>query len=171
MGAALARLEELPRPANNVKIYGAPRSTHATGENGLESFWRNILGGCASARFHRPESGWGLSPTARAHIQAARAVTDSVDIFDCRRHNDLLLGRTPNQAYCAARPGHEAVVFFTCAESLELDTSAFDGPLWIRWMDPDAGRWIGEPERRPAAGRLPLTPPFGPRAVAVVKGQ
>jgi hypothetical protein len=170
MAQALARLDELPRPANNVKIYGAPNSAHSNAENGLESFWRNILGGCASARFHRPTSGWGLSETAQAHIHAARQVTDSVNIFECRRHNDLLHGRGENHAYCAARPGTEAVVFFTRAESLGLDTSDFDGPTWLCWMDPEQGLWTGEPERMDPADRLPLDPPFGPRSVALVKG-
>lgn len=76
-----------PRPLNNNKIY-----TFDPDDNiALERWWRNILGGCASARFHRPhplegeqdhekssDVGLGLSPLAQAHIRSARALLNEL---------------------------------------------------------------------------------------------
>ena len=42
------------RPINNIKIYGADGGRFGSTQDGLERFWRNIFGGFASARFHRP---------------------------------------------------------------------------------------------------------------------
>jgi hypothetical protein len=57
----------------------------------LARWWRNILGGCASARFHRPHPlegkgdheqasnvGLGLSPLAQAHIRSARTLMEEM---------------------------------------------------------------------------------------------
>lgn len=47
------------RPMNNVKIYGADGRRFGSSLDGKERFWRNIFGGMASVRFHRPSSGLG----------------------------------------------------------------------------------------------------------------
>jgi hypothetical protein len=76
-----------PRPINNVKIYTfAPEPALA-----VHRWWRNILGGCASVRFHRPHPlespddhekfshvGLGLSPLAQAQIRSARRLTEEL---------------------------------------------------------------------------------------------
>lgn len=48
-----------PRPINTVKTYGADGGNHGTTNNAIDSWWRHLLGGVASARFHRPPSGLG----------------------------------------------------------------------------------------------------------------
>ena len=77
-----------------------PRSQEAT-----ERFWRNIFAGCASVRFH--EKHLGDSEPAQRMIRSARAVTRAFDLFHCAPHNELLLDRAPNQAYCLDNPGKE----------------------------------------------------------------
>ena len=78
-----------PRPINNTKIY-----TFAGGSaESVRRFWRNILGGAASSRFHRPhpvedpelrydfqegQSGIGLSPMAQDHIRNMRTIMDEM---------------------------------------------------------------------------------------------
>ena len=59
---ARAHTAAQPRPINNVKIYGGPanKGYTATGKQAVRRFWRNIIGGSASSRFHRPDSGIGL---------------------------------------------------------------------------------------------------------------
>ena len=51
-------------PLNSVKICGSvqKRSTGMMGseQDAVEKFFRNLLGGCASSRFHRPPAGLGL---------------------------------------------------------------------------------------------------------------
>ncbi len=82
-----ALVAEQPRPLNNNKIYTFDPDPNVA----LERWWRNILGGCASARFHRPhplegvedheklsDVGLGLSPLAQAHIQSARTLVEEI---------------------------------------------------------------------------------------------
>ncbi len=44
------------RPVNCVKVYGGMNSTWGSGSNedGIERFARNVIGGCAAVRHHRP---------------------------------------------------------------------------------------------------------------------
>jgi hypothetical protein len=85
---------ERPWPLNNVKCYGADGGRHGDTRNGIERFWRSIFGGSASIRFHRPDSGLGISDTARTHIRAARDVTDELDILKAEPRPYVLSDRT-----------------------------------------------------------------------------
>ncbi|MCM8776464.1 MAG: hypothetical protein NC930_09005, partial [Candidatus Omnitrophica bacterium] len=72
-----------PRPCNHTKIYGGGYFSFGTGglEDGVERFWRNILGGSASARFHRPPAGNGLNERAKASIKAARLLERFIKLW------------------------------------------------------------------------------------------
>ena len=62
-----------PRPMNTTKTYGATGNKFGhTDQDGIERFWRHLLAGAASMRFHRPDSGLGLNDRAVAAIRAAR---------------------------------------------------------------------------------------------------
>ena len=111
------------RPMNNVKIYGADTGKYGTTRNGLERFWRNIFGGLASARFHRPPNGLGLTETAQASLKSMRMITDEMDVFTCEPHNDLLSNREENGAYAFANPGKEYAVYFPKGGSVDLNLS------------------------------------------------
>jgi hypothetical protein len=130
------------RPINSVKIYGANTGSYGTSRDAQERFWRNIVGGLATTRFHRPPAGLGLSEIAQSHIQAGRTVTSGIDIFTCEPHNDLVSGRSYNEAYCTANPGVEYVIFFPDGGDVVLDVSDAKGKsLSIRWMDIRASSW------------------------------
>ena len=58
----------VPRPLNNVKVYGADGGNFDDTREGIRRFWQNILGGAASTRFHRPPAGLGLSGIARSQL-------------------------------------------------------------------------------------------------------
>ncbi len=94
----------------NVKIYGARGGRFGTDQDGMERFWRNIFAGCASSRFHEKHLGGGELAARMMH--GARTVTDTFDLFHTAPHNDLLLDREPNRAYCLAAPGKEYAVYF-----------------------------------------------------------
>jgi len=148
------------RPINNVKIYGADTGKYGNGRDGQERFWRNIFVGCASARFHRPPSGLGLSPTAQAHIKSLRTLTDAMDVFSCQPHNELLSDRADNEAYCMARPGAEYAVFFPDGGQVRLDASAGGArQLTLRWLDILSSKWAGSPQRVHAGPDVVLSAP------------
>jgi hypothetical protein len=134
------------RPMNSVKIYGANSGRYGSTRDAQERFWRNIFGGLASSRFHRPPSGLGLSEIAQAHIRSMRMLTDAMTIFECEPHNDLLSQRSWNEAYCTANPGTEYAVFFPDGGDVLLDVAAVgDRSLLVRWLDIRQSAWLEPP--------------------------
>jgi len=153
----------LLRPINNVKIYGGDEGRFGSDVDGQERFWRNIFGGCASARFHRPPSGQGLNRRAQAHIKSLRMLTDAMDWFAGEPHNDLLSYRAENAAYCFAVPGRSYAVFFTNGGQVALDGSAAGatGGSWtVRWLDIMDSTWSA-PQPVETSGSLSLVAPGG----------
>jgi hypothetical protein len=131
------------RPLNSVKIYGANTGRYGSTRDAQERFWRNIFGGLASSRFHRPPSGLGLGPIAQAHIQSMHMLTDVLNIFDCEPHTELLSHRSWNEAYCTARPGSKYAVFFPDGGDVLLDIgTAHISSVNLRWLDIRASQWV-----------------------------
>jgi len=164
-----ARIADNVRPLNNVKIYGADTGRFGTDRDGMERFWRNIFGGMASARFHRPDSGLGLGDMAQANIRSMRLLTDDMNIFQCTAHNDLLGERGPNEAFCMANPGKEYAVYFPNGGNVTLDISGLGEPATVRWLDIMKSRW-SEPQRIESRGRLTLRCPSVGYWAALVRG-
>ncbi len=138
------------RPINNIKIYGADTGKYGSTQDGLERFWRNIFGGFASARFHRPGSGIGLNETAQAHLKSMRMLTDSINIFTCEPHNDLLSNRANNEAYTIANPGRAYAVYFPNGGSVDIDLrnggNANPQSGTARWLNIANSKWVQEME-------------------------
>ena len=154
-----SRIADNVRPLNNVKIYGADEyGRFGNDRDGMERFWRNIFGGLASARFHRPTSGLGLGKKAQANIRSMRLLTDKIDIFTCAPHNNLLSNRKPNEAYCLANPGAEYAVYFTNGGEVTLDISTLKKPPVVRWLDIMKSRWL-DVQRVELKGKLTLRCP------------
>jgi hypothetical protein len=123
------------RPLNTVKTYGADGGRFGTDRDGIERFWRHIIGGAASARFHRPDSGLGLGEKAQANLKSMRLLLEKIDIFSSVPHNDLLCEREEDCVYCTADPGKEYALFFTDGGEVTLDTSAVTGKFSSEWLD------------------------------------
>jgi hypothetical protein len=163
------QLSSRPRPINNTKIYGANSGPvwAGTTENAQEKFWRNIIGGSASSRFHRPQAGLGLSEHARIQIKSLRMLTDAMNVFACAPRNDLLSDRTSNEAYCLAEPGRQYAVYFPGTGLVKLDVSAAGESLQVRWLDISRSAWH-EPQTIRGGATLELkTPGKGSWAVLV----
>jgi len=131
------------RPINNIKIYGSDQGRFGNTQDGLERFWRNIFGGLASSRFHRPTSGQGLNENAQAHIKSMRMLIDNMDIFTCEPHNDLLYNREENEAYAIANPGKEYAVYFPNGGSVDLQISN-QGKIKMKWLNIAETEWTKE---------------------------
>lgn len=136
------RIASRRRPLNCVKIYGADTGRFGNDRDAMERFWRNIFGGLASVRFHRPDSGLGLGTKAQANIKSLRMLTDTMNVFGCKPHNDLLRGRESNEAYCLAKPGLEYAVYFPHGGKVTLNVSSLDGPVKVRWLDIMKSEWM-----------------------------
>jgi len=145
----LRQINQHPRPSNHTKIYGSGYYTFGTGgpEDGVERFWRDILGGSAAARFHRPDAGNGLNDFAQASIKAARLLEGQINFWEIEPIMELLSDRNTNEAYLAAKPGERYALYFTNGGSVKLDLSRAPGTYNIAWISVSMGR-IVESSRR-----------------------
>ena len=136
-----AHIAPKPRPLNTVKTYGADTGRYGNNRDGLERWWRHVIGGAASARFHRPDSGLGLSTSAIAAIRAARKLETVIKLWDVEPANHLLSERADNEAFLAARPGVAYALYFTDGGSVTLNLEESPGRFEVRWIDVGTGEW------------------------------
>lgn len=156
-----------PMPMNAVKIYGSDASPYGTGADAVERYWRSLVGGMASSRFHRPTGGLGLTDVTKNQIRATRMVESVVSFFDLVPDQSLLRDRSPNEAYLSARPGRAYVVYFPAAGDVDLDLSRDAGTFELRWLSLQDASW-GAPGSVSATGSVRLLTPSEGGAVAVL---
>lgn len=166
---ARSLLASRPRPMNTVKTYGADTGRFGSTREGIERWWRHLMGGAAAVRFHRPDSGLGLSDAAKASIRAARKLESVLRLWDAVPANDLLAERAPNEAYAAVAPGKAIAVFFPSGGSVRLKTGALPRTCTLRWISVQTGEW-GPRGRVTAAGALELKAPDTGAWVGVLTG-
>lgn len=148
------------RPLNNTKIYSNGYYEFGTGgpQDGVERFMRNLIAGCASVRFHRPDAGIGLNAKAKAAIRAVRTVESLMKLWELTPRMDLLTSETYNAAYLAAKPGEKYLLYFPYGDSVSLSLADHPGPFVVKWVDVNTGDW--GPEARLQGGQsVALTPP------------
>lgn len=161
-------LSDHPRPMNTTKTYGASGNKFGhTDQDGLERFWRHLLAGAASIRFHRPDSGLGINDKAAACIRAARQVEKLGPFWSVQPANELLSGREPNEAYVAANKGHTYVLYFPNGGEVDLDLSGVHGPLMVHWISIDTGKPGSQHEVSPGK-TVAMTAPGGGNWAAVI---
>jgi len=141
-------LSDQPRPMNTTKTYGADGNKFGhSDQDAIERFWRHLLAGAASIRFHRPDSGLGLNDKAVACIRAARIVEQHVPAWRLQPANDLLRDRQANEAYLAATEDRDTlVVYLPQAEEakVSVDLRSSRGKLMIYWIHIDSGAAISQ---------------------------
>lgn len=148
-----------PRPINTVKTYGADGNKFGhTDQDGLERVWRHVLGGAASVRFHRPDSGLGLLPKAQAALRSIRQLEQLVKIWDLQPRENGLSNREPNEAYLAEASGKALVVCFTNGGAVGLELKDRPGPWLLRWLDTSQAR-LSEPKPVKQDNTVQLNPP------------
>lgn len=157
-----------PRPLTSVKIYGADGGRFGSSRDGIERFWRNVFAGLSAARFHRPDSGIGLSAAAQRQIKSARRVTGSFDLFACEPRNDLIGNPKDDLAYCLADPGTVYAVYFPAGGSVTLDARGTGRQAEVEWFDINAGG-AAPPKTVKGAGPVKLKPPSDKPFVALVR--
>ncbi len=173
-------MEKGIRPMNNNKIYS--REEGDVHVNGPQRFWRIIMGGCASARFHRPHPleggpenhyklsmhGLGLHPQAQANIKSARLFSETMDVFNCQPDNNLLSDRSDNEAYCFANKGHQYAVYFPLQGSVSLNLSDVDGNWQVKWLNISNSEWLNQNEVLKGGDWVNLKSPETGHCVAVI---
>lgn len=149
-----------PRPTNHVKIYDGGYTSWGSGapEDGIERFWRDILAGSASVRFHRPgpHGGRALNHSRSSSIKAARILESRIHFWDITPHMGLLSDRESNEAYLAAKPGEHYALYFTHGGSVGLDLTDAAGTFDITWISVSQGITVDTTAAK-LYGRTPKT--------------
>lgn len=152
-----------PRPVNTVKTYGSAQNM-----NGLERWWRHVTGGAASARFHRPPAGLGLSELSVTAVKAARKIESVVKFWELSPGNELLTMREENEAYLTSKPGESYVLYFTDSGHVGLDITDYNSLFSIKWLQLSTGEW--ESMHKFEGGRIVELQTPGPGSwVAVIR--
>lgn len=186
-----------PRPMNAVKTYGAdigirlattPGATRArlksalrtqttnapgdygTAKEGIARWWRNLLGGAAAVRFHRPEGGIGLTDPAQKQIRSARLLLEEFDIFRAvpDAQHELLGNRTENEAYATRIDGEAYAVYFPDRGDVRMAVAP--GVRYtLRWLDVSDSRWSSASIVDDASQPVRLKTPASGQWVALIK--
>ena len=164
-----SRIAKQPRPLNTVKTYGADGGRFGNNRDGLERWWRHLIGGVAAARFHRPDSGLGLSEPAKASLRAGRKLESLIRLWEIEPANHLLGDREKNEAYLAANPGQAYALYFTDGGSVRLDLTNAPDRFEVHWIDLATGEF-GKRETVSGGGIAKLDAPAkGHWVAAIVK--
>lgn len=138
-------LADSPRPLNNTKVYGGEAGGQSgIAEQGMQKFWRNLMAGCASMRFHRDPWGLGLTANAQGSLSSVRMLIDEMNIFSAGPSNDLLSFREPNEVYLLAEAGKQYALYFPAGGKVMLDLSDAKGELRLKWLDILKSKWTQE---------------------------
>lgn len=154
---AWSYVADRPRPINNVKIYGADGGRYGNTRDATERFWRALFGGAASVRFHRPDSGIGLSDIAQAHIRSARMLADAHPFFAATPGiaEDRIRDREPNEAYTSQGDSGALAVYFPDGGAVSIAIPAGS----IRWLDIAASAWSDAVSTQGAEGWIDVQAP------------
>ena len=164
------RIKKNPRPINNTKNYGAdefpPQSSYHKRVwqrwgtvSAVQRYVLNVIGGCASTRFHRNQSnGLGLTEPARNCIKAIRKFESLVKMWELTPRNDLLTDYEDSKVFLSANPGRTYVLFFLEGGSAGLDLKGHEGTFLVKWINVGTGEW-GKENEIEANAIAPITSP------------
>ena len=160
-----------PRPLNNTKIYSDGEFGFGTGvpKDGLERFWRHLIGGAASCRFHRPPAGIGLNEISQACVKSGRLIESRIKLWDVETHMELLGERSKNEAYLAADPGKQYILFMSDGGSVTLDLTKSKGAFNVEWVNVRGGKWSGKGRLQGGKRVTVKAPKKGPWVAAITR--
>ena len=131
------------RPLNVVKTYGSDEGKrgHGNSKDAIERWWLHLLGGAAAIRFHRPDSGLGLSELAASSIKAARQLESIVKVWNLQPGNELLIDRSEGSAYLSYIPDKVYVAFLPNGGNVRLRLNETPSSVTLRYLNIRTGKW------------------------------
>jgi hypothetical protein len=164
-------IKDNPRPVNSTKIYGSDDgpwlSRGINTEHAVQTFFRNIIGGFASSRFHRPPAGLGLSNPSVNSIKTIRKIEKEVKFWDVLPRMDLLRSDEPNLAYLAAKEGESYILYFTKPGNVKLDLSGQNKTFTMKWINIENAEW-GERSKVKGGSVIDLNAVTGKGSICVL---
>ena len=97
----------------------------------------NVLGGCASTRFHRNQSnGIGLTEPARNCIKAVRKLEGLIKLWEVNPDNSSLSDHDPDRVFLAAKPEEQYALYFVDGGSAVLNLPGERHGYRLKWISP-----------------------------------
>ena len=136
------------RPLNCTKVYNSDTlhtydntAARHTDLDGLTAFWIDVLGGFASARFHRPPHGLGQSEKAINSIRSVRLIEQDVRFWDLSFVPDWTGGRSPDEAFLSHAEGTANLVLLPKGGVFTPDAPIATGRHTVRFLDVVSAKW------------------------------
>ncbi len=154
------RVKDFKRPVNTIKVDGGGFTAGGSGtpQDGVERFCRNLVGGMAAARFHKPTSGNGLNEFAQSTIKAIRMAEEYVKFWEIEPAMNLLADRGANEAYAATNGRDKFLVYFPAGGAVTLTTGGVQGIFELIWINVAPGNRVDMTIVQPQ-GSVKLTTP------------
>lgn len=138
-------IKDKPRPVNSTKIYGSDSGSWLdrgiTTEHAINTFFRNITGGFASSRFHRPPSGLGLSEISINCIKTVRDIEKITKMWEMKPSMHLIGVEEGGEAYLSAREGICYILYFVTDCNVRLDLKEHDKRFRIMSAEVEKAEW------------------------------
>lgn len=167
---AKSYISDNPRPINTVKTYGADGGRHGNSKDGIERWWKHLLGGAAAVRFHRPPSGHGLTLPAWFSIKAARKLESVVKYWDLKPDNEIIINRSDGLAYASNSAGKIYVIFVPNGGDFQIKPLQQPARYEIRYLNIRTGDWrIKKKEKAKTAEKIQVKTPDNKEWVIVIK--
>ena len=166
-----------PMLVNNEKVYGqgvGNNTAAGTEKEAIERFWRNIFGGAASTRFHRPalrdneDWGWGigLSEPAQRTLRGVSMFLGEFDIFNATPHRAIETVGNSVDCYCLADIGKVYAVYFPSGRAtVHLDPWVYVKKVSVKWLDVTNLTWSKEVIIEPKWDQYDGIPWWGPQRI------
>ncbi|EPR68416.1 hypothetical protein ADICYQ_2511 [Cyclobacterium qasimii M12-11B] len=154
-------IKDQPRPVNSVKIYGSDGhgpwlDRGITTKHAVNTFFRNIIGGFATSRFHRPPHGLGLSNWSIQSIKTMRKIEEKIKLWDLKPMNETLSEREENEAFLAGKAGETYLVYFPVGGEVKLDLSPYSKQFELTWIRLEDAKW-GESSELKGGNKISLS--------------
>jgi hypothetical protein len=112
-----------PRPVNCVKVYGGGETAWGSGTNvnGIRRFNRNVIGGLAAVRHHRPPTGNGLNAMALNSIRAIRTIEQQLKFWELSATTtSIRVSTAAGEAYTATNQRGDYLIYFPGPGRIDL---------------------------------------------------
>jgi len=154
-----------PCPVNSVKIYGSKtRNQKIDEQDGIYNFFKNLMGGFASSRFHRPPSGLGLSDKSMACMSLIRKIENKIKFWDMEPVMNLLKNPTNGKSYITKSKKGSYLLYITDKNSVQLNLN--ENKLYnIQWIGLKRQSWV---KKQNFKGNEEIIPPFKKNSFAII---
>jgi len=136
-----------PRPVNSTKVYGCDQGKWIdrgiSTDHAIRTVCRNVMGGFASSRFHRPSEGLGLSEASLNCIRSIREIEAHLKIWELEKISDLST-EDGREAYLRSSEEKAFLLYLPAGGKVHLELLDNRAAYLLKWIDTADATWRDE---------------------------